>query len=45
MQPSRAPLFQSSARFPGHSPHPWPRKGRKDGRVLALCLLTDICLC
>lgn len=30
-QPSRAPLFQSSAQFPGHSRHPWPRKRRKDG--------------
>lgn len=38
MQPSRAPRFQSSAQFPGHSQHPWPRKERKDGKSVGFVL-------
>lgn len=38
MQPSRAPLFQSSVQFPGHSQHPWPRKERKDRKSVGFVL-------
>lgn len=29
---------ESSAQFPGHSQHPWPRKGRKDRKSVGLCV-------
>lgn len=38
MQPSRAPLFQSSAQFLGHSQHPWPRKERKERKSVGFVL-------